>query len=308
MNRILKNFPESDPVGTEHRDIFYGAYKNSPVSVSDMCFESIYGWQEFFGYRVSRYKNLLIVFYKENNDFVVLPPLLIEGKFTEGGWIKEFEELAAIVKKFSYFPEIYSSRLDRSKFDIIDQRDNYDYVYKASALSELVGQSYQPKRNLIKQFKRNFGYRYQPLDKNNLYCALRFIRKFKPAKTPDAPAGLGGGEYRMIFRLLKKFSSMRVTGGVLFVGKQEVAATIGTIVEDFQYPEGVFPTAIVQTEHALTEFKGSFQMINQLFCERLPKDVVFVNREEDLGLPGLRKAKMSYPHTLLKKSMIILKP
>jgi uncharacterized protein len=315
MNKInVKSFPESDPISIEHRDVFYDAYKNSPVAVSDMCFESLFGWQGYFGYRVARYKNFLLVFYSEKNNLIFLPPYMIEGRISGPGWVTDLEEFALALKvycdeqklvpQFSYFPETYTARLDRTKFDIIDLRDNYDYVYDARALAELSGQAYSPKRNLIKQFKRNFDFRYEPLTKNNLFCALRFIRKFSPPKTP-VTQGLGSGEYRMIFRLLKNWDRFRITGGVLFVGKKEVAATIGTIVDDFQYPEGNYPTVIVQTEHALTEHKGSFQIINQLFCSSLPENIVYVNREEDLGIPGLRKAKLSYPHRFLKKSRVL---
>jgi uncharacterized protein len=112
----------------------------------------------------------------------------------------------------------------------------------------------------------------------------------------------------MVYRLMKNVDKLNLFGGILFVGKKEVAASVGTIVNNFQYEQGVFPTVVVHTEHALKEFKGSFQIINQLFCKNLPKDVVFVNREEDLGLAGLRKAKLSYnPVKLLKKSRIMIK-
>lgn len=111
----------------------------------------------------------------------------------------------------------------------------------------------------------------------------------------------------MVCRLTQHYDALRLCGGLLFVDGKEVAVTIASLVPDFAYPDGVFPTAVVHSERALVEFTGAAQMINQLFSADLPEDIVFINREEDLGIAGLRKAKMSYgPARLLGKSRIEL--
>jgi hypothetical protein len=94
-------------------------------------------------------------------------------------------------------------------------------------------------------------------------------------------------------------------GGILLVDGKVAAVTVGSIVERFEYESGIEPSVIVHFEIADVAYKGAYQMINQQFCEHLPAHIKFVNREEDLGLAGLRKAKTSYnPVRFVEKSVI----
>jgi hypothetical protein len=111
----------------------------------------------------------------------------------------------------------------------------------------------------------------------------------------------------MACRLVRNFALLDLYGGLLYADDKIVACSLGSIVHDFAYAEGTFPTVIVHHENALVEYKGAYQAVNQLFCAHLPENIVFVNREEDLGMSGLRKAKLSYdPDRLLVKSTVVL--
>jgi hypothetical protein len=312
----LTDFPQSLPVDIESCPLFFEAYRNSPPAVADQVFNSIFGWQEQFDYRVSRREDFVLVFHRDGNRLIFLPPLLWKGTLRDAGWGERFLSMVRSVDGycrqngleavFRDFPEHYLRYIPQTHFTVVPERDSFDYIYRKDDLVRLAGQKYAAKRNLIKQFMRNYHYRYEPLAENNLACVYRFIRHWEPAAGAGA-RDIASGEYRMIYRLMKNYDSLTLCGGILFVENKEVAATVATVVPDFTYADGVFPTVVVHSEHALLEYKGSYQMINQLFCSSLSPDVVYVDREEDLGVPGLRKAKLSYgPERLLEKSRLVL--
>lgn len=313
----LPDFPQSMPVDMDSRPLFFEAYRNSPPPVADMVFNSLFGWQELFDYRVSRQGDFLLVFYREGRQMVMLPPLMVTGTVADAGWGERFLEAARAVDAhcrengmeavFRGFPDQYVRRFPSSGVAVVPERDSFDYIYRKDDLVNLAGQTYAPKRNLIRQFTRKYAYHYEPLNKDNLSRVQRFLHRWQPAAGKSS-RGIASGEYRMVERLLSRFDELQLCGGILAVDGQDVAATIATIVPDFAYGDGIFSTAVVHSEHAQVEYKGSYQIINQLFCSRLPESVVFINREEDLGLPGLRKAKLSYgPVRLLEKNRIIVR-
>jgi hypothetical protein len=111
----------------------------------------------------------------------------------------------------------------------------------------------------------------------------------------------------MACRLMENYAALEFVGGLLYVDGKVVAATLASIVRDFVYEDGTRVTAVVHHENGLTELKGVYQMINWQFAKNLPADIVYINREEDLGLTGLRKAKLSYhPVMLINKSIVKL--
>ena len=99
----------------------------------------------------------------------------------------------------------------------------------------------------------------------------------------------------MVFAL-NNFDALGLTGGAIQVENEIVAFTYGSPINNYTFG--------VHVEKADTRFDGIFNMINREFVSRLPEQYRYINREEDLGIPGLRKAKLSYqPAILLEKNM-----
>jgi len=313
MNNI-KEFPDYLPLDLSVRDAFLHSYRFSPPASADSVFNTLFGWRDYFNYRVSRQSGFLLVYYLREGRMTVLAPLQLEA-MDPGLWGERFLELAgnlsAYCKKhahsleFSGIPEVYVKRLSQGKFNITDDRDSYDYVYLRSDLAKLEGRDYASKRNLVRQFEKNDTWNYEPLSSKNIGACRAFIEAWD---IHEARIGmLGTGAYCMACRLIDNFDSLDLCGGLLYAGGRIVASTVASIVRDFSYIEGARPTAVVHHENGLTEYKGVYQQINRLFARNLPEDVVYVNREEDLGIAGLRKAKMSYnPALLIKKSSLTL--
>lgn len=305
----------STPLTLSSQTLFAEAYTCAPPAVSDTVFSSLFGWQNHFNYQyVTRY-DFLTVFYKEKESYIFLPPLLLKGNLSQPQFAASFTALAHDVTDaaraenctavFRCMPTIYTRLLPTGEFAIEPDRDSFDYVYLREDLATLAGQAYAPKRNLIHQCAKIGPVVYEELSEKNLLAAREFINRWHTTRRHEL---LGSAAHCLACRLIEHYAALGLVGGILRSGSEIVAATMGAIVENFLYDDGPASTVIVHHENALTACKGAYQMINQQFCAHLPASVRYVNREEDMGLPGLRKAKLSYqPARMVEKFTVTLR-
>lgn len=308
-------FPQSALIDLPSKQYFQDAYLHCAPSTSDMVFSCLFGWQNHFNYYYCSFEKFFLVYYLEKNTLVFMPPLLLDGFLTDPGFGQSFHALALVLERyaqengydvlFRFVPSVYLNHVPLDAFTVTADPDNFDYVYLREDLVNLSGQQFAPKRNLIQQFKNNYSYTYEPLTQKNIPAAYDFINRWHFDRKNEM---LGESAYCLACRLLDNYHDLNIVGGMLFVDRIAVAATLGTIVDKFLYADGACSTAIVHHENALVTYKGSYQMINQLFCAHLPSAVRYVNREEDLGIAGLRKAKQSYhPARMIEKYSLRLK-
>nr|WP_297176634.1 phosphatidylglycerol lysyltransferase domain-containing protein [uncultured Agathobaculum sp.] len=168
-----------------------------------------------------------------------------------------------------------------------DSEDGDDYIYLAEKLRTLSGKKLQSKRNLVNRFQAAYEgrWRYEDMCKDNLKDAfgyhIRWCNQNGCAQNRDFQ-----GETCAIVQALHNFDALDLRGGLLWLDDEVIAFTFGCKAE----PDMM----VVQIEKADHTIPGAYQMINQQFVLRNCDDVQYVNREEDLGLEGLRKAKKSY--------------
>jgi hypothetical protein len=285
------------------------------VRAGHIVFSCLFGWQNHFNYYCCSFEKFLLIYYMDKNTMVFLPPLLREGALFDAEFERSFLALVQALDRytrensydilFRYVPSVYLTHLPLQALDVVADRDNYDYVYLREDLVALAGQKYAPKRNLIQQFKKKYSYTYEPLTQTNISAAYDFINRWHFDRENEM---LGEAAYCLACRLLDHYRELNIIGGLLFVEQKVVAVSLGTIVDKFLYEDGSCSTAIVHHENALLDYKGSYQVINQLYCAHLPSEVRYVDREEDLGLAGLRKAKLSYhPARMIEKYTIRFK-
>ena len=173
-------------------------------------------------------------------------------------------------------------------------RDKSDYLYLREKLVTLAGKKLQPKRNHISKFKRAYpDYEYRPLTPELVPDCIRLGEEW--CRTNDSCMQRAmQAEQRMIAYALNHIEELHIVGGALFVEGRMVAFTFGARINAEAFD--------VCVEKADTDYEGAYAMINNEFVSRLPEDIVYINREEDLGLEGLRKAKLSYyPDLILDK-------
>ena len=168
-------------------------------------------------------------------------------------------------------------------------------------LTSLKGKKFQSKRNHINNFKKqNPDYEYLPITPDLVPHCLRLEHKWFKANDPESEGDDLTYERRSLTFALQNFEALGLTGGAIRVGTEIVAFTFGSPINHNTFG--------VHVEKADTSIDGAYAMINYEFANRIPEQYIYINREEDLGIEGLRKAKLSYqPVTILEKYMACLK-
>ena len=186
------------------------------------------------------------------------------------------------------------------QFTFTEDRDYADYIYLRSDLSTLKGKKFQAKRNHINRFRNTYpDYEYTPITPDRIQECLDLEAEWYKVNNCDQQEGTGN-ERRALIYALHNFEALGLTGGILHVNAKIVAFTFGMPINH--------ETFGVHVEKADTSIEGAYAMINYEFANRIPEQYIYINREEDLGLEGLRKAKLSYqPVTILEKYMACLK-
>lgn len=195
---------------------------------------------------------------------------------------------------FTGLTEVQCMLLDEvlpNAFKFTENRDSSDYIYLRSNLAELKGTRYHNKRNHISKFMRLYKDRYkvEEITPDNIFHALEVDRLWRLEK------GVGNDEEKLAIELaVNNFWELDLKGIILYVDNKPIAMTIGE-----EICRSCFNTHF---EKALSTYSGAFTFINNIFAKDYLSKYEYINREEDLGIEGLRKAKLSYnPDILLRK-------
>lgn len=183
------------------------------------------------------------------------------------------------------------------KFEYIEERDYFDYIYLGEDLRNLKGRKYQKKRNHINAFLKDYEgrYFYKKLEKGDFKECLHVLDEWgKDREDIDSVVN----EKIAVEKVFMNYDSLDIKVGGIYIDNK---------LEAFTFGEYLNPNmALIHIEKANPDIRGLYPMINKLFLENEFSDVEFVNREEDLGLEGLRKAKLSYyPHKFVEKYTVL---
>ncbi len=184
------------------------------------------------------------------------------------------------------------------QFRFHEDRDGFDYIYAIDDLADLKGRKYQRKRNHINRFHQNYpGYTVEPITDENTIDAVLLLQKWYADRELADPHGDFHMEKAAIFKALRDRKELEMEGILLKYEGKTLAMTMGSAMSS--------ETFDVQFEKALDEADGAYPTINQEFAQYLRAKypcLQWLNREDDLGLEGLRKAKLSYyPHHMIEK-------
>ena len=174
-------------------------------------------------------------------------------------------------------------------------RDGHEYVYAIDDLADLKGKKYQPKRNHINRFLAEHpDVRILPLSDETLADARALADRWYQRRSPEEDAGM---ELVALNRAFAHWKELELEGLVMYVGEQVVAMTMGSRLDE--------ETVDVHFEKADVDYPGAYAVINRAFARHIREkypEVKFLNREDDMGIEGLRKAKLSYyPHHMVEK-------
>lgn len=211
----------------------------------------------------------------------------------ENGW--EFRMHSVTREQFDFLEQQYPGM-----FQAEYHEDYADYVYEREKLAALSGKKYHGKKNHVNKFMKSYpDWSYEPITDANVEECFQMALVWRrengceedPAKNAEMCVALNS------LRLMKE---LHFDGGLLRVGGKVVAFTMGEPVTADTYN--------VHIEKACSDVSGAYTMINQQFVQHALQDYLYVNREEDLGEEGLRKAKQSYrPVFMVEKGIVTLK-
>ena len=178
-------------------------------------------------------------------------------------------------------------------FKITAMRENWDYVYLTEDLSNLPGERYYTKRKNINKCLSEYRLEYKPLTEEIVEQCLQLQTEWCNLRRCDVTPGLEA-ENRAVRVTFEHFSDLNIFGGSILIDGQVESFTIGEMLNR--------ETAVVHFEKANPTITGLYQVINQWFAQKQLQDYKYVNREQDLGVSGLRRAKMSYhPQFFIEK-------
>lgn len=170
-------------------------------------------------------------------------------------------------------------------FNIELDRDGFDYIYKSEDLIKLAGKKYQPKRNHISFFRKNYNWSYESMSSDNLEECYNMNVEWLQISGSLYSEELEK-ELQIIRRVFENFDELDCKGAVLRIDGKVIAFALGAQIRS--------DTFCVHFEKAFSNIRGAYPMINQQFVENELSDYKYIDREDDLGLENLRKAKLSY--------------
>lgn len=184
-------------------------------------------------------------------------------------------------------------------YEMIPKRDSFDYIYLREDLAELEGKKYHSKRNHISAFTKKYSWSYESLNNDNLEDFLTFSEKWYLDRGADEDEGLKE-EKKALREILYSDIGIDYKGALIRIDGRVVAITLGSPINS--------KTFDIHYEKADADFPTAYALINREFAARELGEYKYINREDDLGLEGLRKAKLSYkPQILLEKYTMIYK-
>ena len=174
-------------------------------------------------------------------------------------------------------------------------RGQYDYIYRRTDLATLHGRHLDAKRNHIHRFRAEHpDFEYRPLTPEFFEECRRLTEIWQEEKAASKSID---AEHRVMETIFSNWDALDMIGGSIFVDGRMVAFTYGSAVTTDAFD--------VCVEKADRHVEGAFAIINQQFAEHLPEQYIYLNREEDMGIPGLRQAKLSYhPEILLTYNVV----
>ena len=276
---------------------FFSYSKNM---ICDNTVGSAFMWRDFFEVEYAVYNNTVIFKAKVryHNDVTAFSPPL--GEDFRGSIDKIFEycrqnKLPVIFYNVTgYDMEMLSEIF--GDLETVYYEDWSDYIYTATDMTTLAGRKFSGQRNHINFFKRNFlDYSFEVITKDNISEIFKFYHDFNLKLHKGTTVFTE--EYNKTIEVLENFEAYESLGGLLRVDGEVIAFSLGEIVNGVLF---------IHVEKANIEYRGAYQMINNEFAKHYAsEDVIFINREEDVGDEGLRISKKSYhPCGILNKHII----
>ncbi len=284
----LPVFPEARAIVRDDKPLLDSAFSGVQPVMSEFSFAYQWIWADFTDCRLTRVDDVLLLVTKSGS--AILPPVTADDE-KASAVIRDILEDHQDVE-FIRVPETLAERLDG--LNVVEEPERSDYVYACDDLRELPGRRYRGKRNHVLQFHKAYPHaEYRQMDASLEGACIEFCHRWRDGHVNHESAGLQR-EAERAAAMLQQRKWLGLEGGVLTLGDRVAAFTLGEPINDTTYA--------IRVEKADSEITGAYQVINKEFACDAARSYCWINREQDLGLQGLRRAKLSYhPHHMVKK-------
>jgi hypothetical protein len=271
------------------------ALRAAPPETSELTFTNLYMWRHHYRpWLKAEAGCMLVIVHIEGQEPFGLPPL------GAGDKASAVTALLAHLARLTAQPSLrrvgagfVEREVDQGRYQAVADRDQSDYVYLTSELIALAGNRFHKKKNHLNKFLKTWAFEYRPLDQDLVGQVLAMQQDWCTLKDCASDESLAQ-EDRAIYEALKCFGELDYTGAAILVAGKVEAFSLGEPLN----PE----TAVIHIEKANPAINGLYAAMNQMFAAQAWAGLPYINREQDLGIEGLRVAKESYnPHHLVDK-------
>ncbi|MDD5020378.1 MAG: phosphatidylglycerol lysyltransferase domain-containing protein [Candidatus Omnitrophica bacterium] len=292
MNNVPR-FPDMRPLTLGDKPLLDTLLASQQPEISEYTFTNLFAWRKAYDFCVSQADGVFLVVSRRDGRLDIFDPLCPAGK--KRAVVEScFFLSSSLPTAFVRMPEeaVRAFQGDGA-FAVAEERDHFDYLYRTQDLVALKGTAYDGKRNFIKRFKEARAFEYRVMKAEDVEKCFYFEEEWCLARDCQRTEGLAR-EREAMHEILSHFEALGVQGAMILIDGKVEAVTLGEALNS--------QTFVIHIEKANGSFVGIYQAINQMFCEQAAQGYVFVNREQDLGVAGLRQAKESYhPCRLVKK-------
>jgi hypothetical protein len=287
-----------EPITLDKQKEYSNHFALCSQKASEYSFVNLLGWAEEYGLYWAWSDKLVWIKQTVPEELYWAPV----GLWDSIDWKKCFSEYFRSETIFDRIPEsllLLWKDSFKHLISVEESRGHWDYLYSVTELIELKGKRFHKKRNLLNQFRKKYDFEYVPFGKDMIHKAMKMQEDWCVWRDCESSDVLSA-ENRAISKILSKWEKIQgLTGGAIIVNQKMAGYTIAESFTD--------DTLVIHFEKGNPDYKGIYQAINQMFLEHSGNRFEFVNREQDLDVGGLRKAKLSYnPVDFVKKYRVIV--
>lgn len=278
----IPSYPETCALTLELRPLLHDKLRSLPEGVSEFTFANLYLFRAAHNYRLTMLpENVPALHGRDGSLPFFMLPFGLPGNEILAGLFSDHKTLKCVT-------EGQKPQLEQLGYEVAEDRDNFDYLYRRCDLAELHGRKFSKKRNMVNAFINNYEYTGRPLLEEHIPEAIRILEQWREERGDE-------GDYTAAREALEQSWDLQLCGGIYYVDDRPAAYSLGE-----ELANGT--CFVVHFEKAVQGYKGLYQFINQSFAAILPDIYDTINREQDLGDAGLRQAKESYqPSGFVKK-------
>lgn len=288
----------------EDRELMHPFFVKFPSRSCERTFANALLWSRHYPVKFAIVENTLVFQSTGHGEAYTYPAGAPEDVKKALDYLKKYTDERGLPFVLYHITEDQFTQLEEwypGRFEIEFERDIADYIYESEKLISLSGKKLHAKRNHINKFKATHeNWSYETMTEDNLEECFQMALRWRNGNGCDEDSEKNA-EMCVTLNSLRLFKELGLTGGLLRVDGKIVAFSLGEAINE--------DTFVVHIEKAYSEVEGAYTMINQQFVEHeLVGHYKYVNREDDVGVEGLRKAKLSYkPVFMVEKGIVTLK-